>query len=1377
MKADRRDFIRIAGYTAPDDEWLEYLHYNTYYGEAELPIAEYTAKRSIFGKTGIAIAAIALLIFIPLLAAFAGNGGVTGIESTTTALSAGAGTGSTYQIRVTTTPQGSADTGTSGAIQAEAGWFEGNNKPTQTQPIINSSFGQNITVENITVYNQSFADVDGNALTEVINWYRNGTSIAVLNMPFEKNDPFTAQDYSGNNNQGVVYGAGWNNSGIVGGAYTFNGINQYINNNTQIINSYPFTLTAWIKTDKSVVQTILSLEDKDAPNITYSIFINSSGTAVARAENTGAKDARSTTAVNNGAWHYIAGVFASATSRAVYVDGVIEGTNADSVSYNTAVDSFDIGRTGTSTPGNYFNGTIDEVRIYNVELSLEQIRADYRAGAANYDTITPSMTRIEDRWYAKVWANDGQDDSDVNATANITIAGGCGNLYGSVTLSEPLNITSTCLQALTDNITINCNSFNITGDGTKSPINLTNRNGVTILNCRINNFAEGLTVINATGLNLTNNTITGTTTGLRFNNTNNHWLNNNTITANTYNLWIINNFNTTLWGDRIEKPILEQTTFGNINYTTTLTLNERVNLKEAINFSDSEIFVNSSGYNSLNKSATLLFKTNTLYNAPFATVSFNDSKIYEFCQQPQICSPAEYNRTYGTVSYNVSHFTYYSLSETAEVIPPIEGGARGTIGISPSGSYGGVMAQQRECIIDEDCAENEQCINNICMELFDLRIMRADSPIEPTEILDFTFLMKSMANVDGDVTLEYWVQKPGSSEKLARAQDVIYMKSMQTKITDASLYLYKEMLGEYELVVELTFKGYTIRSITPIEVVAKAPTILTTELIELEPPKFKLRISTNKDREIEVNLEETITKDGKIVWRNKKAVGVKKTIEIEESMGRLEAGEYELRIVAEAEGKRSEIIRIFRLEKSVSPVLEQPKAAGWLKNSALILLYGLGILSILVIGLYIGKAVIKEERVREGRQRALRMINSMQRKVGGWRKRGFDTSRIEKMVGATQLREGLAGKGKAAGRGIEKAGGIVKEGAGKIGAGGIKTIQEMARTGVNAAEQLGTTGVEGAKALGRGLQATGRTLNALEQKLKARIVYWKQRGIDTTILERKTERLRTYREIPTPPKPVAIQPMPTPPKPAIIQKISMPTIKQPAIIRPVSKPEIKPIIKEPAVLKPADRSLIRPVEPAGIKELGKPAVKPIIKRETPAERAIKELQEKIKKWKSLGYDTTILERKIRLGTETEKNAIEGEKERKVRRIKAEREKLKEKQIRELLEKTEKWKSMGYDTTLLENKLKPGGEKAWDEPQKQRYEEEKEKRQRELREVIGKIAKWRADGYDTRIIERQLNAKDDFDVEIKTLENKIKMWKAKGYDVRLLEQRLARLKKG
>jgi hypothetical protein len=81
-----------------------------------------------------------------------------------------------------------------------------------------------------------------------------------------------------------------------------------------------------------------------------------------------------TTAVNDGQWHHVAGVYdpLAITKVALYLDGVLEASGNLTVTVNTAATgNIQIGRRCDGL--HYFNGTIDEVRVWNVARTASQI--------------------------------------------------------------------------------------------------------------------------------------------------------------------------------------------------------------------------------------------------------------------------------------------------------------------------------------------------------------------------------------------------------------------------------------------------------------------------------------------------------------------------------------------------------------------------------------------------------------------------------------------------------------------------------------------------------------------------------------------------------------------------------------------------------------------------------------------------------------------------------------------------------------------------------------------------------------------------------------------------------------------------------------------
>ena len=131
--------------------------------------------------------------------------------------------------------------------------FNVNAIPTHTTPILNSTYGTNLTNENLTCYNQSTSDQDGDYVKNIINWYRNGSSIMMLNMPFEggSNDTFT-KDYTEFGNNGTVINAFWNSTGGYDGlgAYNFDGTGDYIEtSDDESLNPSRITISLWFKSE------------------------------------------------------------------------------------------------------------------------------------------------------------------------------------------------------------------------------------------------------------------------------------------------------------------------------------------------------------------------------------------------------------------------------------------------------------------------------------------------------------------------------------------------------------------------------------------------------------------------------------------------------------------------------------------------------------------------------------------------------------------------------------------------------------------------------------------------------------------------------------------------------------------------------------------------------------------------------------------------------------------------------------------------------------------------------------------------------------------------------------------------------------------------
>ncbi len=198
------------------------------------------------------------------------------------------------------------------------------------------------------------------------------------NSKFGENDT-NVYDFSGNQRNATVFGATAEMSGgKFGGGFYFNGTTSITGSNPTV--SYPFTVYAWINYNGSV-GGIVQVSGV-APYL--GVRINSTGypTIFAKTDFGGEVFAGSAESLSSG-WHQVVGVFLNNTDKRLYVDGnnVINLTTSKPIIF--PITSIDIGKyKTTSTDG--FNGTIDEVAIWNRTLNGSEILDLYRLKVGKY---------------------------------------------------------------------------------------------------------------------------------------------------------------------------------------------------------------------------------------------------------------------------------------------------------------------------------------------------------------------------------------------------------------------------------------------------------------------------------------------------------------------------------------------------------------------------------------------------------------------------------------------------------------------------------------------------------------------------------------------------------------------------------------------------------------------------------------------------------------------------------------------------------------------------------------------------------------------------------------------------------------------------------
>ncbi len=287
--------------------------------------------------------------------------------------------------------------------------------------IITTDMTKNDTKQNVSLQ-ISMSDPNNDGLTNITSWYVNGIPYSSLNMPFDTNNNTNAKDYSGNENNGIVTGAKWNNSGRIGRAYIFNGSTDYISIGDSNLLSFAnniMTIELWFKANRLSGQQDLVWKGT-SQNEEYELYLdNNILNFVTYKPYCGAFCSRQIGFAQSGAlsenqWYHVIAV-RNTTTQMLYTNGNrVDMQGASSGMYNGAYDL----SLGARESAFFFNGTMDNIIIYNRTLPVNEI---YEHNKTNYNIIVNDELAGGQIWKAQVWANDGWGDSVSMNSSELTI--------------------------------------------------------------------------------------------------------------------------------------------------------------------------------------------------------------------------------------------------------------------------------------------------------------------------------------------------------------------------------------------------------------------------------------------------------------------------------------------------------------------------------------------------------------------------------------------------------------------------------------------------------------------------------------------------------------------------------------------------------------------------------------------------------------------------------------------------------------------------------------------------------------------------------------------------------------------------------------------
>lgn len=250
---------------------------------------------------------------------------------------------------------------------------------TSNSPADNTYYNNDTILFNLTSSEEGSGSLFIDLYNSLVSWWRMDDINAT-------GDP---TDYTGRNNGTIIGGASQTDSGYFGKGFIFDGNYVDCGNDASLNISNNLTIGAWIKRvgrSSSSADTgtilgkdinsntgyVLEVHDDDAlyPNL---IRVTLYGLSTS--------NFRSNTQTLQDQWYHIVVTY-NGTNAVLYINGGVDKNQATTGDITTSTDTVKIGYSkGSGNLDNYFNGTIDDVMIFNRSLTSDEVLALYNSTA------------------------------------------------------------------------------------------------------------------------------------------------------------------------------------------------------------------------------------------------------------------------------------------------------------------------------------------------------------------------------------------------------------------------------------------------------------------------------------------------------------------------------------------------------------------------------------------------------------------------------------------------------------------------------------------------------------------------------------------------------------------------------------------------------------------------------------------------------------------------------------------------------------------------------------------------------------------------------------------------------------------------------------
>lgn len=206
------------------------------------------------------------------------------------------------------------------------------------------------------------------------------TSGALARYPLDGSGPY-ANDTTGHDLHGVLQGDPQRVTGHRDRGLLFDGNDDHVT-----VDGFPdldqdITVAAWIRTSDSGSGNVIAADDENDGG--WYVSVGDAGPGLVRFRVRGVGTLDGSTRVDDGAWHHVVAVRDDTNGRhAIYVDGELDASTSVSGTPSDDAGPVSIGgeTDASGDTGRRFEGTLDDVRIYDRDWEADRVRGEALGG-------------------------------------------------------------------------------------------------------------------------------------------------------------------------------------------------------------------------------------------------------------------------------------------------------------------------------------------------------------------------------------------------------------------------------------------------------------------------------------------------------------------------------------------------------------------------------------------------------------------------------------------------------------------------------------------------------------------------------------------------------------------------------------------------------------------------------------------------------------------------------------------------------------------------------------------------------------------------------------------------------------------------------------